>query len=247
MTIKRKITTLVLTTALALSTATGMVSANPQPVETPPQAPAQTKCSTAPDIQLTADETEKPAEVTPEQKQSAIEKSKEKLRGADKAGKLDFAHADVMATQAGAQKVWTTVAQERKENSDEDYVFYRVAVDLEKGEVASVQRFEMKPQERETFDVKMFVDDELFWTGTTNNSGAVKTHANSPTTEEELHQEGFCEWFVTALCGTGGGAGCYGICVALALTSGWGGLGCAAVCGLIASLGCAGATKTICG
>lgn len=243
MTIKRKITTLVLTTALALSAATGMVSASPQYSETP----AQTQCSTAPDIQLTADETEKPAEVTPEQKQSAIEKSKEKLRGADKADKLDIEHADVMATQAGAQKVWTTVAQERKENSDEDYVFYRVAVDLEKGEVASVQRFEMTPKEQEVFDVKMFVDDELFWTGTTDESGTLETHADSPTTEQELHQEGFCEWFVGALCGTGGGAGCYGVCAALALTTGWGGLGCAAVCALIASLGCVGATKAICG
>lgn len=118
--------------------------------------------------------------MTPEQKQSAIEKSKEKLRGADKADKLDFEHADVMATQAGAQKVWTTVAQERKENSDEDYVFYRVAVDLEKGEVASVQRFEMAPKEQEIFDVKMFVDDELFWTGTTDESGTLETYANSP-------------------------------------------------------------------
>jgi hypothetical protein len=121
----------VLTTALALSTATGMVSASPQPAETTPQAPAQTQCSAPQDIQLTAEETDKVADVAPEQKQSAIEKSKEKLRDVDNADKLDFEHANVMATQAGAQKVWTTIAQERKENSDEDYIFYSVAVDLE--------------------------------------------------------------------------------------------------------------------
>lgn len=114
MTIKRKITTLVLTTALALSIPTGMVSASPQPVETTPQAPAQTQCSAPQDIQLTAEETDKVADVAPEQKQSAIEKSKEKLRDVDNADKLDFEHANVMATQAGAQKVWTTVAQSVK-------------------------------------------------------------------------------------------------------------------------------------
>ena len=243
MTIKRKITTLVLTTALALSTAAGAASASPQS----PETPVQTQCSAGQDSQFTAEQRDKPADVAPEQKQSAIEKSKEKLRNADNANKLDFEHANVMATQAGAQKLWTTVAQERKENSNEDYIFYRVAVDLEKGEVASVQRFEMTPREQETFDVKMYVDDELFWTGTTNSSGTLETQADSPTTEQELHQEGFCEWFVGALCGTGGGAGCYGICAALALTTGWGGLGCAAVCALIASLGCVGATKAICG
>lgn len=110
-----------------------------------------------------------------------------------------------------------------------------------------MQRYEMTPKEQDTLDVKMFVDDELFWTGTTNNSGTLETHANSPTSEQELHQEGFCEWFVGALCSTGGGAGCFGTCGALALTTGWGGLGCAAVCGLIAALGCTGATIAICG
>lgn len=58
---------------------------------------------------------------------------------------------------------------------------------------------------------------------------------------------GFCEWAVGALCGTGGGAACYGACIALGLVSGPGGLGCAAVCALIASLGCTAATNKICG
>lgn len=53
---------------------------------------------------------------------------------------------------------------------------------------------------------------------------------------------GICEWAVAALCGTGGGIGCYGACIALGLVNGPGGIGCAAVCALIASLGCTEAT-----
>lgn len=56
-----------------------------------------------------------------------------------------------------------------------------------------------------------------------------------------------CDQAVTALCGLGGGAACYGACLALGLVSGPGGLGCAAVCGLIAALGCAEAQRRICG
>ncbi len=241
MTIRNKITTFLVTTAVALSTATGMASASPQL----PKA----QCSAERNIQLTAGDADEIVEVTEDQKQSAIDLAEENLKESDNAEKLDFQHADVMATQVGAEKVWVTVAQEREDNSEEDYVFYRVAVDLDKTEVASVQRFEMTPDgaDPETLDVAMFVDDELFWTGTTNDSGVVTTHTDSPTSEQELHQEGFCEWFVGALCGTGGGAGCYGICAGLALTTGWGGLGCAAVCGLIGALGCTAATKAICG
>jgi halocin C8-like bacteriocin domain-containing protein len=58
---------------------------------------------------------------------------------------------------------------------------------------------------------------------------------------------GICEWAVAALCGTGGGIGCYGACIALGLVNGPGGIGCAAVCALIASLGCTEATHKICG
>lgn len=56
-----------------------------------------------------------------------------------------------------------------------------------------------------------------------------------------------CDQAVTALCGLGGGAACYGACLALGLVSGPGGLGCAAVCGLIAAVGCAEAQRRICG
>lgn len=58
---------------------------------------------------------------------------------------------------------------------------------------------------------------------------------------------GICEWVVGALCGTAGGIGCYGACIALGLVGGPGGPGCVAVCALIASLGCAAATHQICG
>lgn len=58
---------------------------------------------------------------------------------------------------------------------------------------------------------------------------------------------GVCEVAVTGLCGLGGGAACFGACLALGLVSGPGGLGCAAVCGLIAAYGCAEAQRRICG
>jgi halocin C8-like bacteriocin domain-containing protein len=64
---------------------------------------------------------------------------------------------------------------------------------------------------------------------------------------QTVQAAGICEWAVGALCGTAGGATCYGACIALGLVSGPGGLGCATVCALIASLGCAGATDAICG
>ncbi|WP_353959226.1 halocin C8-like domain-containing protein [Corynebacterium auris] len=57
---------------------------------------------------------------------------------------------------------------------------------------------------------------------------------------------GACEWGVGALCGTGGAAGCYEVCLGLGFVNGLAGLGCASVCGLIATLGCAGATNAIC-
>lgn len=55
-----------------------------------------------------------------------------------------------------------------------------------------------------------------------------------------------CETAVTALCGTGGGAACYGVCVGLGFVAGAAGLACAAVCGTVAALGCAGAVNAIC-
>lgn len=70
--------------------------------------------------------------------------------------------------------------------------------------------------------------------------------AKCTSTSQSVQAAGICEWAVGALCGTAGGASCYGACIALGLVSGPGGLGCAAVCGLIASLGCAGATDAIC-
>lgn len=58
---------------------------------------------------------------------------------------------------------------------------------------------------------------------------------------------GWCEWAVGALCGAGGGAGCYALALALGITTGIGGFSLATVCGLIGALGCTAATKKICG
>lgn len=59
-------------------------------------------------------------------------------------------------------------------------------------------------------------------------------------------KEGWCEWAVGALCGTGGGAACYGTAAGLGITTGVGGFALATVCSLISSLGCTAATNKIC-
>jgi halocin C8-like bacteriocin domain-containing protein len=63
---------------------------------------------------------------------------------------------------------------------------------------------------------------------------------------QTVQAAGLCEWAVGVLCGTGGAAGCFGACTAIGIVTGPGGLGCATVCGLIAALGCVGATDVIC-
>lgn len=55
-----------------------------------------------------------------------------------------------------------------------------------------------------------------------------------------------CEFAVGALCSTGGGASCFGVCIALGTVAGPAGLGCASICAFIAFLGCAGAVEAIC-
>jgi halocin C8-like bacteriocin domain-containing protein len=75
---------------------------------------------------------------------------------------------------------------------------------------------------------------------------AQKSSGKCTSKSQTVQAAGICEWAVGALCGTAGGATCYGACIALGLVSGPGGLGCATVCALIASLGCAGATDAIC-
>ncbi len=56
----------------------------------------------------------------------------------------------------------------------------------------------------------------------------------------------FCTWAMAALCGIGGGAACWALAVALGIKTLGAGFGISVICGLIASLGCAGATIVVC-
>lgn len=56
----------------------------------------------------------------------------------------------------------------------------------------------------------------------------------------------FCEYAISALCGTGGGVLCYAAAGALGITTGVGGVALAGVCALIGSIGCTAASDRIC-
>lgn len=146
----------------------------------------------------------------------------------------------------GDSKAWVTVApdQERFNGGGQ---FYRVAVDTDEG-VATVQEYQISAPDEETgiAHARLYADGELFWSGTVSEQGEVVADEDSPEIDT-TRSRGVCEWAMGALCGTGGGAACYGACAALGLVSGPGGLGCAAVCALISSLGCTAATKKVCG
>ncbi|NOK57773.1 MAG: hypothetical protein GFH27_549287n77 [Chloroflexi bacterium AL-W] len=87
-----------------------------------------------------------------------------------------------------------------------------------------------------------------------SNEGLLASQSNrdydltcNPVTPLDTTVNGTCEALVIGLCGAAGGAGCYGACLALALTTGPGGLACATVCAIIGAYGCAEAQSRICG
>lgn len=102
-----------------------------------------------------------------------------------------------------------------------------------------------------TFDNESFIDVIVNKDGTIESDGVI--YANDIEFVNDIIQKGnvqtfgFCEAAMAALCGTGGGAACYGTCGIKAIATKIGGLACAIVCGLISSLGCYGATVKICG
>lgn len=146
----------------------------------------------------------------------------------------------------GDSKAWVTVAPDQ-ERFNGGAQFYRIAVDADEG-VVTVQEYQVSAPDKETgiAHARLFVDGELFWSGTVSEQGEVIADGDSPKIDS-TRSRGVCEWAMGALCGTGGGVACYGACVALGLVSGPGGLGCAAVCALISSLGCTAATNKVCG
>ncbi|MBS5360367.1 halocin C8-like domain-containing protein [Finegoldia magna] len=102
-----------------------------------------------------------------------------------------------------------------------------------------------------TFDNKKFIDVIVSKDGTIKSEGVIydndKEFVNHIMQQNNYQTKGACEFAMAILCGAGGSGGCYAICGIEAIVSRIGGLGCAIACGLIASLGCYGATLKICG
>lgn len=102
-----------------------------------------------------------------------------------------------------------------------------------------------------TFDNEKFIDVIVSKDGTIKSEGVIyandKEFVNHIMQQNNYQTKGACEFAMAILCGAGGSGGCYAICGIEAIVSRIGGLGCAVACGLIASLGCYGATLKICG
>lgn len=102
-----------------------------------------------------------------------------------------------------------------------------------------------------TFDNEIFIDVIVSKDGTIESEGVIyandKEFVNHIMQQNNYQTKGACEIAMALLCGAGGSAGCYAICGIEAIVTRIGGLGCAIACGLIASLGCYGATLKICG
>ncbi|WPF66690.1 MULTISPECIES: halocin C8-like domain-containing protein [unclassified Corynebacterium] len=141
-------------------------------------------------------------------------------------------------------KAWVLIP----DNSSRDVVFHRVAVDLEADTVAGAQTYVISGSENAAGEHEAWVlfDKEELWHGTVDADGNITTYNDSEIDPSE-QEYGGCEWAMGILCGTGGGAGCYGICLALGLVEKLSGLACATACSLIASIGCIAATNKICG
>lgn len=93
-------------------------------------------------------------------------------------------------------------------------------------------------------EAKLYANGDLFWFGTVSSHGDVVADKDSPEIDTTRTRD-VREWAVSALCSTGGSAGCYGAWLSLGLVSLPVSLGCAAVCGLIAALGCTVAGKKV--
>lgn len=124
----------------------------------------------------------------------------------------------------------------------------RLVVQLDSEQVSAVQHFDIAPIDPQSGlgYAEVYLNGHLTGTATFDELGNYHVTEVEPNSDS-VTTMGACEYGVGALCGTGGGAGCYLACAALGLVSGPGGLGCAAVCALIATLGCTAATDAICG
>ena len=146
------------------------------------------------------------------------------------------------------------------ENVENDNLAYvEIAYNLSDEEVAFDKKMYASPNEDGTANLRMVINNEEIFSMDLNDTGEIIGDNGQVISQEEFYSstvedfyddevstQGWCEWVITALCGAGGGAGCWAAASALGITTGVGGVSLAAVCSTIGALGCAGATKAIC-
>ncbi|WP_257162113.1 hypothetical protein [Corynebacterium cystitidis] len=214
----------------------------------PPNATVETDTSAPSRPSACGDATESatPVRLSKDQTNEAKSIAQEHMSEIDATTILDWEKANVAVASEG--KVWVTAApvSDPKE-TPQNFEFYRIAVDLELSEVVNVQTYRIGQFDPATgqYESWMLSDGDLLWHGHVDKEGNTTTAPDSPM-DPAFQTQGACEWGVGALCGTGGAATCYGVCLGLGFVNGLAGLGCASVCGLIGALGCTGATNAIC-
>ncbi|MGF7013367.1 halocin C8-like bacteriocin domain-containing protein [Ornithinibacillus bavariensis] len=143
--------------------------------------------------------------------------------------------------------------------SSDNLAYVEILFDLEKENVLTVKKMYGELTESGLINIRMVVNDDIGFSMNINMDGEIVGENGDIISQDEFFEEvvndmapefstyGWCEWVVGALCGTGGGAGCFALAAALGITTGVGGLALASVCGLIGALGCTAATIAICG
>lgn len=145
------------------------------------------------------------------------------------------------------------------EKMENNLAYIEIGYDLSNESVYAEKLLYGEEKENGLLDITMVVNGELAFSMDINKKGEIIGENGEVINQDDFYQQavdemnkdeyttfGWCEWTVAALCGAGGGAGCYALAIGLGLTTGIGGLGLATVCALIASLGCTAATIKIC-
>lgn len=176
----------------------------------------------------------------------------------DVGARFDFKRGTIEVDGPYAVVVVPSFAKDRS-------VILSMLVDVESRSLEAVRKIVVTPNAAGSARMQVIDDGAMVYSGvfdaTTGEfaAGAGFEHVDAATAEAPgtgtcalqagdatIMASNWCVGIVTALCGTGGGIGCYLACAALGLVSGVGGLTCAGVCGLIGALGCWGAVSAIC-
>jgi halocin C8-like bacteriocin domain-containing protein len=204
-----------------------------------------------------ADAWARAAEKRPQESGTSVQRAQAKavVRASAQAAGLGYAYDRAVVQVRDDKAVVQAVAPGEKQASSTVFI-----VDLAKSKVLTARTIKFAARANDNVAITVSDGKKTRFHGTIDaktgrlSAGPsytkVLAHAHKAgctSTSQTVQAAGICEWAVGALCGTAGGASCYGACIALGLVSGPGGLGCATVCALIASLGCAGATAKICG